>query len=301
MDKGEGSMKALGMAIRPSPRRWSRLIPLPRGDTGEPSEGREGNRGVLRKATGMGPPGWSVMMLGCGMGRGGPPMRRPREPSEGREGNREILRKATGIGPPVRFGRARESIGPEVGQAGVFLLGSRAPLGQMRGIGPPGGVGRAACSTTGTGPPRAHSEMKRGRRRPRDQVLLLKRPRKRLARGEPGRGRTYCQTEEFIPRRRDPIGAPSLPRTTAADRVVSLVPVMRFHGNVLCREDSAQVFSAVRSVEEETGDGLLFPGDEEERARLWPAICTVGLRSSSPRSPVGERTSSSGVRGDDEK
>jgi hypothetical protein len=83
-------MIAQGMTIRAGPRWRDRLIPLPRGDTGEPSEGRKGNQETLRKATGMGPPGWSVSVLGCGMGRGGPPMRPP------------ILRKAPGIGPPVK-------------------------------------------------------------------------------------------------------------------------------------------------------------------------------------------------------
>jgi hypothetical protein len=83
-------MIARTMTIRPGPRPRDRLIPLPRAETGEPSEGREMNRGVLRKATGMGPPGWSVSV------RAGPHCR----------GSGRLL----GIGPPVRFSRPRESI-----------------------------------------------------------------------------------------------------------------------------------------------------------------------------------------------
>jgi hypothetical protein len=131
-------MIAQRMSIRAGPRWRDRLIPLPRGDTGEPSEGRKGNQETLRKATGMGPPGWSVSVLGCGMGRGGPPMRPP------------ILRKAPGIGPPVRFGRARESI------AKAFIEGvswRKVTFDRGRGIGPPETVSRTVSSTTGTGPP----------------------------------------------------------------------------------------------------------------------------------------------------
>ena len=116
---------------------------------------------------------------------------------------------------------------------------------------------------------RAHSRTKR---RPREEVILFRRQRQRLPGQEVGRRRTRWQVrypEEFIPRRRDPIGAPSLPRTTAAAGMVFLVGVTRFHGNVLCGEDSAQIFPAadlpkVLLVASETF-GRLWAGSGERR------------------------------------
>lgn len=179
-------MTALGMTIRPGPRRRSRLIPLPRGDTGERGTSWSGN---------IGPPDWSVSLRaaphcrGSGMLPGtGPPdstERFPRrsgglpQPACGRQslplnlggscapdliGTQELSSFGAGLGmtkgqgnsSPTRFVRARETIALEPFRR--FQAISKKPFGGSGGHSLTKGASFAAPFRRGSQVHNFHSE-----------------------------------------------------------------------------------------------------------------------------------------------